>query len=445
MKLSTDIVIVGSGPGGATLARELARAGRRVTLLERGRDWRRNPFYGTYAGPLLYADRHALVFTREGMNIIRPLMVGGATSMYCGCSTPPLPWWRERYGVELEGHAEDIARELRIAPLPPELRGQASTRIAEIGLELGMPWHPQDKFMQPFRDGRFDCGAHCMLGCRCGAKWSAAEYVDDAVAAGCALLTGARVDRVLSESGHTRGVVGRVGREQLEVQAGVVVLAAGGLGTPVVLRQSGLAGAGEGITMDTTTMVYGHARTRGMGKDPPMTWSCPDDDIGVLFSTLIDPWLMYPLIMATKGPAYPLTWHRWGRTLGVMIKLKDDVSGRIDENGTISKGLTETDRQRLARAEDVARRILRKAGCAEHTIFTTPLRGTHPSATVRIGGMLSPDLQTEVANLYVCDASVFPEALGRPTVLTIISLARRLADHLLGRLPAGSKAAEKAA
>jgi choline dehydrogenase-like flavoprotein len=32
--------------------------------------------------------------------------------------------------------------------------------------------------------------------------------------------------------------------------------------------------------------------------------------------------------------------------------------------------------------------------------------------------------------LYVCDASVFPEALARPTVLTIIALGKRLARHL---------------
>jgi choline dehydrogenase-like flavoprotein len=183
--------------------------------------------------------------------------------------------------------------------------------------------------------------------------------------------------------------------------------------------------------MDTTVMVYGHAPYKGMGTEPPMTWSYADDELGVLFSTLIDPWLMYPIIMALKGPAYPLSWHRWGRTLGVMIKLKDEISGGIDGRGRISKGLTAADRVRLARAEQVARRILLKAGCRWDTLFTTPVRGTHPSGTVRVGEMVSAELETEVRNLYVCDASVFPEALARPTVLTIISLAKRLADHLL--------------
>ena len=45
--------------------------------------------------------------------------------------------------------------------------------------------------------------------------------------------------------------------------------------------------------------------------------------------------------------------------------------------------------------------------------------------------MVDTDLQTGVKNLYVCDASTFPEALDRPTVLTIISLGKRLSDHLL--------------
>ena len=58
------------------------------------------------------------------------------------------------------------------------------------------------------------------------------------------------------------------------------------------------------MAMDTTVMVYGHSPYRGQGNEPPMTWSHEDDEMGVLFSTLIDPWLMYPLVMATKGPAW---------------------------------------------------------------------------------------------------------------------------------------------
>ncbi len=431
----TDMVIVGSGPGGATVARQLARsqAGLGVTLLERGRDWRRHPLYGTYPGGLLYADKHALLFTREGLNIIRPLMLGGATSMYCGCAARPLPWWRDKYNINLDAYADETIAELGIAPLSLAERGVASTRIAEAALELGMKWFPQDKFIWPGRARRFDCGAKCMLGCRCGAKWSAAEFVDEAVAEGCDVWTGAKVNAVLIQDGVATGVTGTVHGKRFTIYAPTVILAAGGIGTPRILQRSGLAQAGQGMTMDTTVMVYGHAPYKGIGQDPPMTWSYADDELSVLYSTLIDPWLMYPIIMALKGPAYPLTWRRWGRTLGVMIKLKDEISGEIERNGRIRKGLTANDRQRQAQAEKVAGNILRQAGCDPDTIFTAPLRGTHPSGTVRIGEMLTADLETEIKNLYVCDASVFPEALARPTVLTIISLAKRLSNHLIAQ------------
>jgi choline dehydrogenase-like flavoprotein len=429
----TDIVIVGSGPGGATLARQLARSetGLAVTLLERGRDWRDNPLYGTYPGAMLYTDKASFLFTKEGLSIVRPLMVGGATSMYCGCATLPQDWWLERYGIDLKAYGIQTAEELAIAPLPPELLGKSSTRIAEAASELGLDWQPQPKFMQPRRSADFDCGATCMLGCRCGAKWSAAEYVDQAVQEGIDLWTSARVDKVLHQDGQVVGLTGHIGRQPFIIEAKIVILSAGGLGTPVILQNSGLEGAGRGLTLDTTSMVYGHAPYKGIGNEPPMTWNCTADELGVMFSTLIDPWLNYPIAMLAKGPQYALTWHRWGQTLGVMIKLKDEISGGIDQNGRISKGLTAADQQRLDKAEQIARRILLQAGCDPDTLFLTPLRGTHPSGTVRVGQMLSTDLETEIKNLYVCDASTFPEALARPTVLTIISLAKRLADHLI--------------
>jgi choline dehydrogenase-like flavoprotein len=419
------------------VARELARSGRRVLILERGRDWRTHASYGTYLGPLLYAERRAMLFTREGMNVIRPMMVGGATSMFAACSSPPREWWSSEYHIDLDADAAAISEELGIAPLPAELRGEASTRVAEAGSALGMEWQPQAKFMWPDRGQPFDCGAHCLLGCRCGAKWNAGELVDEALAAGAELWTRARVKQVVRATGVsgdvTAGVIVRHDGRTFTVEAPRVVIAAGGLGSPQIMRASGFAEAGEGVAMDTTALVYGRSYERGMGDDPPMTWSAVDDDLGVMYSTLLDPWLMYPIITARGGITRPLTWNRWGHTFGVMIKLTDDVSGRIEENGRVSKGVTIADQRRLDRAATVAESILQRAGCKGDSIFTTPLRGTHPQATVRIGEIVGADLSTSLAGLYVCDASVFPKAVGRPTVLTILALARRLARQLAAR------------
>lgn len=438
IQLESDFIVVGSGPGGATTARELARRGKRVLILERGQDERARPYYGTYAGPLIYADKHSFLYSREGINIIRPLMLGGATSMYCGCGAPPPTWWKTEYGIDLDAHVSATMEELELAPLPPELRGDASTRLADAGRALGMDWQPQLKFMRPGRPafgqdgqtGHFDCGAKCMLGCRCGAKWNAAEFVDDAVRAGAELKLGARVERVLTEQGHALGVAGTLGGTPFSVLAKAVILGAGGLGTPGILQASGIRNAGEGLTLDTTVMVYGVTSQRGSGNEPPMTYSWENRDAGYMLSTLMDPWLSYPLVMRSRLREV-LRWTQWNHLLGVMIKLEDEISGGVLPDGTIRKGLTSRDRERLNEAQEVAQNILVEAGADKDSFFMTPLRGTHPGSTARIGEIVDTDLETEIRGLHVCDASVFPRALARPTVLTIIALAKRLASSLV--------------
>lgn len=439
MRTQTEVVVVGSGPGGASVARQLARAGRKVVLLERGRDYRGAVYYGTYLGAVVYSDRRSFLFTKEGLTIVRPLMVGGATSMYCGSAARPPEWLKAKYGIDIGSQVEETIEEIGIAPLPPEQRGTASTRIAEAACALGYDWTPLLKFIRPACSQHFDCGAKCMLGCRCGAKWNAGEWVDQAVRAGCDLYTQARVEDLIIENRQIGGVRGKLRGEPFEIEAKYVVLAGGGIGTPLILQHAGFFEAGHGMTMDTTTMVYGAAKEKGIGDEPPMTWGYANDEIGYMLSTLIDPWLLYPMIMALKGVSYPFTWPRWGRTLGVMIKIKDDISGGITLEGEISKPMTERDSFRLNHAAIVARQILIRAGADPDTIFMTPLRGTHPSGTVRLGQMVNQNLETQVKNLYVCDASAFPEALDRPTVLTILGLGKRLAAHLLSDM--GSHAA----
>jgi choline dehydrogenase-like flavoprotein len=430
---AAEYVVIGSGPGGATVARGLARAGRSVILLERGKDYRDWALYGTYAGAMTYADRQALLFTREGLNIIRPLMAGGATSMYCGCAAPPPAWLKDEYQIDLDRQVAAAQKELGLAPLPAALRGKASTRLAEAGQALGQDWQPLLKFMRLSHASPFDCGAKCMLGCRCGAKWNAAEWVDEAVSAGAEFWTEARVDEILIEGhapGRACGVRGRRRGRPFEIEAGAVIVCAGGIGSPLLLQGAGLRRAGQGIAMDTTVIVYGAGEQDGNWDEPPMTYAWENQEDGYLLSTLIDPWLNYPIITGLKSPRHARTWPRWRRSLGVMVKLKDDTTGVVAAERDISKPMTAGDELKLGRAVAVARQILLKAGAMAGTIFVTPPRGTHPCATVRIGDLLDNNLQTEIDKLYVCDASAFPAALARPTVLTIIGLGERLVEQL---------------
>jgi choline dehydrogenase-like flavoprotein len=162
-----------------------------------------------------------------------------------------------------------------------------------------------------------------------------------------------------------------------------------------------------------------------------MTWAWENDEDGYMLSTLVDPWLNYPLAVARQDWRRLPSWASWNHILGVMIKLRDEISGGVFPNGQINKPMTQRDLRRLAAAREVSAKILIEAGADRGTIFVTPMRGTHPSGTVRVGSLLDQNLQTEIGGLYVCDASTFPEALGRPTVLTIIGLGKRLAKHLL--------------
>jgi choline dehydrogenase-like flavoprotein len=433
--LSAEIIVVGSGPGGATIARQLSKSGKDVLMLERGYDHRQKFYYGTYLGALRYSDRASLLFTEEGLNIISPVMLGGATSMYCACAAPPPGWLKHDYGIDTDAEVNETITELGIKPLPAHLLGEASTRIAQAGQALGYDWFAQPKFMFPERcrakEKVFDCQASCMLGCSCGAKWNAAEWVDEAVANGARLRMGVRITRIRTESNKAVGVEGSFQGMNFKAEAEKIILAAGGIGSPRILQNSGLNQAGVGMTMDTTVMIYGADRKKGTGKEPPMTWSWENPDAGYMLSTLTDPWLLYPMAAIRKGLGPALNWFKWNRMLGVMIKLKDDISGGIYPDGKIRKPLTAADNERLQAAYAICKRTLIEAGAEKSSIFMRPFIGTHPSGTVRIDDMLDKNLQTEIKGLYVCDASVFPEALDRPTVLTIISLAKRLAKHLI--------------
>jgi len=434
---TADVIVIGSGPGGATVARQLAKSGKKVLIFEWGHDFRKRFYYGSYLGALRYTERMAMLFTEEGLNIIAPIMVGGATGMFAGCCANPPGWLKDKYGIDIEAEANETIEELGVMPLPENLRGEASTRIAQAATALGYEWFPQPKFMNPARCGDetrgFNCQANCLLGCRCGAKWNAAEWIDEAVSHGALLKTGVRINRVLIEDGQAVGVEGKSGFIKFTARSRIVVLAAGGIGTPRILQNSGIKGAGDGITMDTTTMVYGFTRQPGSGKEPPMTWSWENDDAGYMLSTLTDPWLLYPLAAIRKGLGPALGWLRWNKMLGIMIKLKDDISGGIFPDGKICKPLTHNDHERLKHAYEICRQILIEAGANKSTIFMRPFIGTHPSGSVRIGNLLDTNLQTVIDGLYVCDASVFPESLDRPTVLTIIGFGKRLAKYLISK------------
>jgi len=432
MKTTYDVVVVGSGPGGATVARQLARAGRDVLLLEKGRE---HPNLGSYAGALSVLDRFGFYKSREGLTMLKVTALGGATVLYSASAAMPPPWLKTKYGIDLETYAEETAEELGVDILPEEYLGEASRAIMEAGNRLGQEWEPMPKFLDVsrFRNG-LSAGARTSLGLNYGERWTAVEYVRQAVSAGATLLTDAECTDVIVETGRATGVIARVKGSGIQrFLARTVVLAAGGIPTPVLLRRAGIERAGVGCVVDPTLLVYGILPGKGTYQDPlvsVVTWKWYDSD-GIRIGTLIDPWLMTLISLAKTGLRHVPKILHYRRMAGILVKVKDEIGGFVDEKGNVSKALTEQDLARIEKGYGIAREVLLEAGCAPESIVRGEIRGAHPSGTCRIGEVVDENLRTGIDGLYVCDASVFPEALDRPTVITIIAFGKRLAEHLL--------------
>ena len=82
-----------------------------------------------------------------------------------------------------------------------------------------------------------------------------------------------------------------------------------------------------------------------------------------------------------------------------------------------SKPITKQDRQRLDKGLDIIKRVLLKAGADENSLITMSPNGAHPCASCRIGDVVDTNLETQIQNLYCCDASVLPHINGQATGL----------------------------
>jgi len=426
--LSAKTVVVGSGPGGATVARELALRGKDVLILEQGAYHKPE---GNYATMFFMADRFFSLASIEGTQMVRLLTVGGSTMAYLGTAFEPPAWLKDKYGIDLTTYVEEVRRDLKPSPTPERLIGEAQKRIMEAGQQEGYDWKPVPHFVRWDKVG--SRVKRPFAGSAKGAKWTAREFVEEAREHGARLETRTKVQQVLTKDGRVTGVraTGRAG--DLWVEAENVVLAGGGLSNPPILQASGLPDAGQGVIIDPLVLTYGVYPGQGSGRDMPMGTGTMDlADEGIILMDCIDPWPLYMLgLMMGGGLKGVMNMRYFPHTLGIMAKMRDEFAGWVKPDGTVSKPLTENDQKLIARGMELSKKILLRAGCAPESIVSTPPRGAHPAGTVRIGDQVDTDLQTPIAGLYVCDSSVLAEPMGMPPVFTIVALAKRLVNEKL--------------
>jgi choline dehydrogenase-like flavoprotein len=428
MKNATyDVVVVGSGAGGATLARELIRKKlQNIVILEKGK---RETSIGTLKESARYYDSNAFLRqptrSKEGVILWRTLMAGGSTFVSCGNGVRCLESELKEHGIELSEEFTEAEKEMKIKPMKEEKLSEGTLQLREAAKQLGYAFDPMPKFID--LEKCTGCGG-CVFGCVRGAKWTAMAYLDEVQGKGVDIRYGHEALSIETSHGRVSGVTAKGPEGLLRLNTKIVVLAAGGLGTPIILQKAGIQGAGEGLFIDTLVNTYGATEGLNQLGEPPM--ALVDHEFQREKGFILSSYMNHPkglrfLEMGAKALTQPSK-----TLLGIMTKTADDSSGRVLPDGSVQKGVTDADRKRLDEGASIATEILKKAGVRASTITTGKPQGAHLGGTAAIGRVVDKQLQTDIDGLFVCDASVLPHAPGLPPILTIVALAKRLAKTL---------------
>mgnify|MGYP002146851266 CR=1 FL=1 len=278
LRLSADVVVVGSGASGAVVAAELAEAGQRVLVLEEGEH-----IPAEQLGRLRPSETVRRAWREAGMcfsvpvgdsppiNVMVGRCIGGSSVMTGGvCFRTPdevLNEWVHEHGLvdlspaRMAPFFDEVERRSHVEVVPAELRSRSTMLYAEGARRLGYELVPNQ------RNTKDCCGcSRCNFGCPHQAKWSVdLTYLPRALAAGAEIFSDTAVERVLTYGEQAVGVRGRLldahghRRRCFEVRAGRVVLACGGMHTPGLLFDSeldeGLPALGQGVTLHPSFRV----------------------------------------------------------------------------------------------------------------------------------------------------------------------------------------------
>lgn len=416
------VIVIGSGAGGATVAKEL-QGKFAVTVLEAGKE-----FHPLSLGMpaierlkktgLLLDERELPLFFRtlqirkaSDMVMVNGIGLGGTTTI-CAGNAVRVDQDLKAIGINLDDEFQEVFREIPVTTAHQKHWHKHTRRLFEICSELGLDPQPMPKM------GNYEkcigCG-RCILGCRNGAKWDSRQFLRIARGRGAQVVTNCRVERVVIENGRAAGVVARHGLTRQFYPADLVVVAAGGFGTPVILQNSGIP-CEPRLFVDPVLCLATEWENAHQCQEIEMPFVMQRDHF------ILSPYFDYVSFLFNKA------WHHPAKdTLGIMIKLADSTTGSISKQA-LRKTLTALDKERLNGAVETGKEILRRFGAKDQSIFLGTLNAGHP------GGML-PLTEREAAsfhhdrlpeNLYVADATLFPASLGNPPILTIVAMAKRI-------------------
>jgi choline dehydrogenase-like flavoprotein len=417
------VIVVGSGAGGAAAALKL-QGKFHVTVLEAGREFK--PFSYSLSSlerlkktGLFFDEREIqLLFpsmkvqkTDDKMVLVSGIGLGGTTTLSAG-NALRMDKGLKKLGIDLDDEFEELYREIPVTTDHQNKWRDTTKKLFEICKEMELDPQPLPKLGDYSRCT--NCG-RCILGCQYGVKWDSRRFLHAAQVKGAELVTGCKVFKVVTDGGFVKGVMARKGLRSIFYPADVVILAAGGLSTPVILQNSGIE-CEDRLFVDPVLCVAAESKGSLQNKEFSMPFAVQREHY------ILSPYFDYLSFFFHKSWRYPAS-----DTLGLMIKLADSNTGSAGRKN-IAKTLTGTDKERLQEGVEICREILSRYGIRKDTVFLGTINAGHP------GGML-PLTQQEaetfhnprlLENLYVADATLFPESLGNPPILTIMAMAKRV-------------------
>ena len=398
------IVIVGTGAGGGILARELALDGKQVTILEKGSYIDSKDAFNCY-------DKYS-----QDVDLLTTTCIGGATIVSMSNMVRALDEELLDYDIDLTEAYEYVEELVGVHQLDDSHIGKGTQAFLDAGRELGLNTLKMPKAIR--EEDCIQCGK-CAFGCPADAKWSGKDFANEAVEAGATLITEAEVVEVLSENGKVCGVKYiKDGKEEV-IDAEKVILSAGAIGSTLILRNSGIDKAGHEIFFDPFVTVGGYIKDINFNTEVQMA--------GLIIG---ENFVLSPHFSSFIRENIPDDNVTNNDILSIMVKTADECKGYVTDDGDVVKINTITDIRYLAEGAATAGFVLEKAGVDPNTIGSTVYRGAHPGGTAKIGEIVDSNLETEIKDLFVCDASVLPISPGKPPILTILALSKRLADYL---------------
>lgn len=480
LAVECDVVVIGTGAGGAVVGRELAEAGLAVVFVEEGRYFDRTDFSGRalQMQQKLYR-RGGTTFSVGNVGIPIPLgqTVGGSTTVNSGtCYRTPdrvLASWRDELGLDelapdaLGSYFERVEAVLGVEHAKKSLLGGNGRVIARGCDALGFKRHGPLKRNAPACDGQ----GVCCFGCPTDAKRSTnVSYIPLALRAGAELFAGAKVTRILVEGGRARGVVattyhGRV----LTVRARAVVASCGAILTPLLLGSQGLAGRSGQLGKNLS--IHPAAGALAEFDEQIMPWSgIPQGysieelhEEGILYEGASVPLELTMGMTQMIGPDLIRLAESFDHvsTFGLMVE--DTSRGSVREvmgQPVIQYWLQDKDVAHIKRGIDVLAQVFFAAGAR---VVHTPISGFdllrspddlvalrranirpwdldlsayHPLGTARMGrdpatSVVDPNHQVhDTEGLYVVDGAAVPSSLGVNPQVTIMALATRAAEKI---------------